>query len=316
MFSPMRQQQLYIKILPINRIKNGVMQQICAFMHRDSWLKCPMHALASQCAVGNSSTEKLFPHVSSGVAGYINNVFRYLSKELHKYTSHAVKRTAATDAIAHPQINASWVVLRAGWKGDSISTFFTYLAVTPESDAYVGKALAGWRSLDRGGVSPTIDSVKPESRDRFAEYAINLYSAGAVAKEVKFTLVGVLLLWYREVKHEFPNCALITKMESFAYLATVYDFVQWAKDIKDWWLIQNRILSNDHGARIGEVVSEESLHAIHAIETMAIENKQKIQELTRLHEQLSVDIKIQLQQLQYSVHEVHKTQVGLLDKTP
>lgn len=43
-------------------------------------------------------------------------------------------------------------------------------------------------------------------------------------------------------------------MESFAYLATVYDLVQWAKDIKDWWLMQNRILSNEHGERIGEVV--------------------------------------------------------------
>lgn len=58
------------------------------------------------------------------------------------------------------------------------------------------------------------------------------------------------------------------------------------------------------------------MRAIHAIETLAIENRQKIQDLTRLHEQLSVDLKIQLQQLQYGIHEVLKTQVGLLGNAP
>ena len=148
----------------------------------------------------------------TNIAVYVNGILKNLAEkdpELREYTSHAVKRRAATDAIGHPQINASWVVLRAGWKADAISTFFSYLTLRPESDSYVEKALAGWNSLDRGGASPTINSLSPDQRESFTEYAVHLLSlGGGINREVKVNLAGVLVLWYRDVKHKYPTCSL------------------------------------------------------------------------------------------------------------
>ena len=235
----------------INRVKNNVVQQIGIFQHRYSWLLCAHHALATQLAVGCSKSDALFPHVrQTNIAAYVNGILKNLAEkdsELREYTSHAVKRTAATDAIGHPQINASWVVLRAGWKADAISTFFSYLTLTPESDSYVGKALAGWNSLDRGGASPTINSLSPDQRESFTEYAVHLLSLGGeINREVKVNLAGVLVLWYRDVKHMYPTCSLIKKMESFPNIATDGVLTSWSTSIEEWWLLQNRIIRDGY----------------------------------------------------------------------
>jgi len=123
--------------VPIKRTKTGVNQTVGVYHHRTSWLRCCWHALATQMVVGDVLEDKLFPNVGKTCpATYVSQVTdQCQNEELRKIVSHDLRKTAATQAMHHPQINAAWVVMRGGWKADSIHVFFQYLEETPETDA-------------------------------------------------------------------------------------------------------------------------------------------------------------------------------------
>lgn len=153
------------------RAKTRNTQTLRVFMHRSSWAMCPFHALGTMIIVRPDPSEHLFqPIALSGEAVYVNRLLNHLfhswgdDESLNKpaafelYSSHAQRHGSAEACNEHPDIQTQWLVQRGAWSLDSIQTVFNYIAGTAKSDARVGRALAGWPSVDSGGMCPGMSS--------------------------------------------------------------------------------------------------------------------------------------------------------------
>ena len=64
----------------MNRTKTRGQQNVLVFNHHDSWMQCPIHALATMFVTNALPDSKLYPHVTS-VVGYMNSLLKSLSVE-------------------------------------------------------------------------------------------------------------------------------------------------------------------------------------------------------------------------------------------
>jgi len=169
------------------------------------------------------SGSHLFPFVpENGAAAHVNAVLRDLetterenvrfARAIKKFTSHSGRSGGATEANEHAETQIQWVGPRGGWELGGLQTMFEYVYGTTKTDGRVGRALSGWKHVDKGGFAPTIACIDAASREEFALYAADLLSTVTFDLHIKYSLVCVLLLHFAAVQSAFPSHPLLVRM--------------------------------------------------------------------------------------------------------
>jgi len=238
----------------ITRLKTGVDQDITLFMDKDSYLICPVHSLATVCAISSCDAE-IFPHIAAKCeAQHVNRMLTRLSaiakldtsQEAAELTpglvSHSPRHGGATEANESIFVQPSWMVARGGWTLGRIEQLFSYIAGTRKTDARVARILAGWEDPDYGGYGLTIDSIPVEDRALFAWYATELLGIAQFSATsrvaVRTLLCCSLLLHYKQMKEEFPGSKLIERMHRTSRV-TPQVLSKWADSVNEYWHRQN-----------------------------------------------------------------------------
>ena len=151
----------------LHRKKTGHVQKLRIFPHNSSWVVCPYHAMATMIVCSNQHDNAMFGHIGNA-SKYVNDLLSemFLANKdnsldieeqyqdfLH-YTSHGMRHGAAEYGNEHPDIQVQWLIPRGAWSMDQIMTIFNYICGTSKTDARVGRALAGWKNTEEGGVVP------------------------------------------------------------------------------------------------------------------------------------------------------------------
>lgn len=238
----------------ITRLKTGVEQDVTIFMDRDSYLICPVHSLATVCAVSSCNAE-IYPHIAAKCeAQHVNRLLTRISAIAKLDTSpqaaeltpglvsHSPRHGGATEANESVFLQPSWLVARGGWTLGRIEQLFAYIAGTRKTDARVARILAGWEDPDYGGYGLTIDSIPPDDRELFTWYATELLGVAQFASTsrvlVRTLLCCTLLLHYTQVKAEYPKSKLLERMHSTSRVnESVLE--KWAISVGQYWHRQN-----------------------------------------------------------------------------
>lgn len=184
----------------------------------------------------------LFGYVpDTGAAQHVNAVLRDLesaarlipnfAKLVKKFTSHSGRSGGATEANEHSETQAQWIGPRGGWDLGGLQTMFEYIYGTTKTDGRVGRALSGWKHVDRGGFCPGIECIDASERNEFALYSANLMAAAPLDLSMKYALVCVLLLHFDAVQAACPQHDLLTRMITCSN-AGVTRVKHWAQQIQ------------------------------------------------------------------------------------
>jgi hypothetical protein len=252
----------------VKRSKTGVEQDITMFTDRDNYLICPIHSLATLCAVTSCSASP-YPQVfEKNEANHVNRMLTRISEGAKEddapeaqnltedMTSHGGRRAAATIANEHLQIQPTWIIQRGGWTLGRLEQIFAYITGTRKTDSRVGRVLAGWADPDYGGCGLTIEAIPIGHRDLFRWFAIELLGAADFPEQSKAGLQELLcctlLLHYEEVLADFPESKLIERMQSTSRV-TKEVLLVWATSVRKFWVRQNsRFLPLD-SMEVGDV---------------------------------------------------------------
>ena len=263
----------------MNRTNTRGQQNLLVFNHHDSWMQCPVHALATMLVTNASPDTKLFPHVTS-VVGYMNSLLKTLSveantkdaipvqvtksgvsrlagKELTEYLrTHSFRSGGSTIASSHRDIQVHWIVPRGNWTLDTIQTVFRYLNATMKNDSRVGRALAGWPDIDGGGIAPSMDAIPTDDHMEFRLYVEELLGMTETTPALKEVLICMLLLHYEDVLHEFPESILLQKMHSTQ--VSLNKVKSWSECVRKRYEQQNCLYlpTND----LNEAIAPSSVH--------------------------------------------------------
>lgn len=239
----------------LNRFKVGTQQEnMLFFPHESTWVRCPLHALATMIAV-DSPIGSLFGHVfgndaGSGASAFVNNALKVLTNsatdEGHYITpgltSHSLRSGSATSCSENKELQTHHLNHRGCW--DGVSTLFTYIWGTESTDAAVGRVLSGWSSISRGGDCPVGSSLVPQlQKSLYQRYCIYLMGAAGIGQLVQDVLTSILILYYLNVREKYPAHPLIIKMTSF--VGVDHDMlVIWNAQIREWFVRYNGAYSS------------------------------------------------------------------------
>lgn len=151
----------------LTRLKVTRQHPVTLFPHSEHWELCPIHAIACIVLAGKHSTLLFEAVAKGGEAHYTNRLLHDLSEENEHaisaaetgddtwtlsegLTSQSSRSGASTHADQHSQMQTQWLIPRGGWTLDGIQTIFNYVSGTQKTDSRVGRALAGWSSVDHG----------------------------------------------------------------------------------------------------------------------------------------------------------------------
>jgi len=144
------------------------------FMHRDSYITCPLHALASFLVICDCGRDIFISIRDSSRARLINAELKRLTEKVTKdnpnmskklaitkgLTSHSLRSGPATFANSKRLIQESWVNIRGGWSMKGIDNSQLYKRSTTETDSAVGRVLSEWKTIDFGGSCPVSSQLK------------------------------------------------------------------------------------------------------------------------------------------------------------
>ena len=139
------------------RHKTGIGHVIHFFAHRENWLLCPMHSLATYLVTqaSNSSGGNLFPEKKKGFLKRINQMFKncamyWLEDTRHGKplafpldgSSHSLRRTCFTNTAANSNV-APQQMDRRGGIASGFSTRDYYIDYNEAIDRKIGRLIAG-----------------------------------------------------------------------------------------------------------------------------------------------------------------------------
>ena len=207
-------------------------KSVMVFIHQNIWLACPLHSLACHLLhrPGRSDDAYLFPDVngkeSRCVNELLNQVFKWWNDDTSRtgensmrrgfssgMTSHSMRKSPANQASTHPDISIEHLHDRGGVETEKgIITVFRYLVSNRAIDMRVGRVVSEWQHTTQGGYAPNPFWITGADVEPFKLYAADLIGH-LTDQQLKFTLVMVLLMYYEDVKSEYPRCTVIRKME-------------------------------------------------------------------------------------------------------
>lgn len=202
-------------------------------MHRNSFLVCPLHALASQIALSAATSSLFDAAIAKDPARTLNaelvrltSIARSIGHEIQpNLTSHSFRAGPATLAYKFLSIKPEWIADRGAWtSGDSSAgSIHRYREPSAEGDAALGRVLSDWPSVKSGGLCPMKSMLPIASEDcagwhRFSLFTTYLLGSASLNNEVKEVLSCVLIKSYREMKAQFPNHCLVRQMLSTGFV--------------------------------------------------------------------------------------------------
>jgi hypothetical protein len=198
------------------------------FIRRDTWMHCPVHTIGSHLMQhpmleSESQHGYWFPDLANkNVSTLINNELKAFRNSLPadeaqlNITAHSSRHGSAQAANANPTVNVTWIIERGEWALDRLNTAFEYIFGSARNDRKVARVLSGWKNADYGGIPPSLDIfVEEDIRDRLADLATHLFSQ-KLSTAIKELLLAVQLMYYQEIKAEYPEHLLVSKIERAA----------------------------------------------------------------------------------------------------
>lgn len=232
------------------------MSEVRMFIHKDNFLVCPMHALATLIVVGKVG-EKLFRSISEkNCSGHLNKELKRLTIEARAQkkvitpglTSHSLRSGSATSCNEHKHVKDSDVTLRGGWSKRGFDNSLLYKFGTLKTDGAAGRVLSGWPCTDNGGICPrrSLIVISEDEMRLFDELTVSLFSTANIEIDLAEVLCCVLLMHYEEVSIKYPECILLERMTR----AVDFDhsvFIKWSKALQgefirlnaQWISVQN-----------------------------------------------------------------------------
>lgn len=160
-----------------NRFKTVSRASYNIFPDACHWQKDLIHAFATLLLMTQSTSNKLFPHITAGASSFVNslleNIESTISVPTHGLKSHSGRKGAPTFCASNPDIQVQWIADRGAWLIESINRVFLYICSTSQNDAKVGRCLSGWTDVNQGAFCPTFpnkfvtDSLLAEMFGRF-----------------------------------------------------------------------------------------------------------------------------------------------------
>jgi len=206
----------------LSRLKTNEQVELMVFMHRNEWLLCPFHALASSIAIGHTFNS-FFPNVGKSGAKHLNERFVSLEAEARAkridvtrdLTSHSVRRGATTFAGEHSDLDFIWLIQRGGWSVNKMHNMLIYMEYTVKNDSKVGRVLSNWMSsVDYGGKCPDYTVLGSEEFQLYCHFsACLLGSAQDLIVEVQRRLCSSLVMHYKSMTELYPSHRLVRRMK-------------------------------------------------------------------------------------------------------
>ena len=248
--------------LDLSRGKTGTDSDLLILCDRNSWLLCPLHAIAAMLAVSGAPGRSLFsplsiqrkkgkkPSASKHINHLLARVLEFSKSQekmvashlaegapFPKYVSHALRHGSSACLNDNIGISPAWIIDRGGWKLDLLHTIFTYILGSRKYDPKVAKALADWPDVDAKVHIPNEDSISPQWRQDFLKFADDLFElCPDLDVPLSRCLAAMLVMHYEQVFALLPSCRLVKRMTS----KQSHDMLlSWSKDIQHWFLSHN-----------------------------------------------------------------------------
>ena len=163
----------------LQRNKDGPLQELSLYPHRESLCEDPYFALIYSLLVGGCHSnlfpkfsqeaatfkdEKSEPRVSAIWTHCFNSLykeFKSLSETLSTQLTSYHGRKGANQKLAETNaVSGLAQIFRTGWELRGFHTIFDYVVGSKTRINQAGKALSGWSSEIGGGVPPTLSSIR------------------------------------------------------------------------------------------------------------------------------------------------------------
>jgi hypothetical protein len=235
----------------IARSKTTTDQNLMVFPHPRSYFYCPIHALASWCMVSRSRGN-IFPavRIGDGVSKHMNLLLTKLTEEAEQnqmyitscMTSHSTRSGAATALHIRKECNKLDIDRRGGWSTDN-NPSNRYMRTTDYLDGILGKALSGWESsmIEDGGINVEIQHL-PFISSSLKTYSLNLFGTTDLVDPVRELFCLNLLMYYNQLKAEYPGHIICQYMERCMTESTLKD---WSTQVMDKFKQLNRFISEE-----------------------------------------------------------------------
>ena len=130
---------------------DGHTQHLSLLPHADTWMLCPLMALACHCLMNSHSQDRIYSADPKKIASYMNAFIKQLGQyQGLDLSSHSCRHSGVGFCCSHFQVLVHWVIQKGDWVLDSINTFFEYLAFSSKSDMYVSRIMSGYAEIDQG----------------------------------------------------------------------------------------------------------------------------------------------------------------------
>jgi hypothetical protein len=284
------------------RQKNSAQDLLHFFADAQSWITCPLHALATMIAVCQPVAPALFHDLiasaegrGQGGAKYLNGVLASLTElaaeqypdVTRKLTSHSIRAGPASCVGEHLHIPTHFLHFRGGW--DGITNLYEYIAGTIRTDAPVGRILSHWDKAF-GGVAPEPFSVNGDILPRqdyhlYQEYVMHLMGSVIIqhAPQLKQVLTAMLLLHYQDVKQMLGGVhQLVLRMECCPSVP-VTKVEEWALIIRAWWSLNNGAFCKINGMSPSDTVNVSSMtDVLHRVAASADQTQGQLTQLQNI----------------------------------